>query len=465
MRLRATVCKWFFGVAVLLTAVGCAGDELTPAGVIADADVPVSFSPYLQQAREGGTTRADNEGLAQLKSTGFMVFASHHGADDYSLSGTGAAGTRAFNFMYNENLHWNSTAERWEYSPVKYWPNGTDEPNADGSPSNTATESGQQKVSFFAIAPYFEYKSDHAGYPACITEMTANSEPTASSYVEYTAPLTPDAHTDLMWADALNLYKHKSSGEGYVNGHVQLPFVHALTQIGVTVQARVDESDGYSSDIYPHTVNEWTRVFIERVSIGGLVNEAQLMLTNETTTPRWTTTSTGEVTIDGNGSGTSNATLTESLSNTYMDGSMAANWAGDGTVYYLNRTYADAAEAETAFGELPEGVTAVEQGLYKGGNFWLPPSTLGTVSITYYVVTYDPSLELNTPKYFSIVKNEVSYTPSAALDYNKVYRLRLLLGLTSVKFELLELDEWGEAVILSAIVKDWDVETQEYNVE
>ena len=469
--------KWLVAVAAVLLTVSCAEDEVTQSAATLAA---VDFAPYMQQSRQGNTTRgdrrqqsaspavtrADDAALAELKTTGFSVFASHHGAADYSLTGDG--GTRAFNFMYNERLWWNSAASRWEYSPVKYWPNGTDAPNAADSPSNTATESATQKVSFFAIAPYFEYSSTKEGYPACITDLSANNVQTANSYVEYTSPMKPGVGTDLLWADNVNLYKQKVSGEGYADGRVQMPFVHALTQLGVTVQARVDESDGYNSDAYSDDVDSRTRILIDEVTISGLTNKAKLMLTSGTATPRWEDLTPQTVTIDSVGFATSQSTVAATLSNSYLESTTLKKWAGSEGTYLYNSsgTYATTDAAETAFNALPEGVTSTEQALCsESGNFICPPGTLSGVRITYYVVTFDEHLELNAPQYFSIVKNEVSYTPSVPLEYNKKYRLRLLLGLTSVKFELLELDEWGETVILSAIVKDWDVETQEYDVE
>ena len=465
MRFVTIIRRWLMAIAGLMLTAGCAQEEVTQSADGVGADMAVNFSPYLQQKRQGGSTRADSPGLATLKETGFSVFACHHTDATYSL--TGDMGTRSFNFMYNEQLTWNATEGRWEYSPVKYWPNGTDEANADNSPSNTATEANQTYLSFFAIAPYFEYKSDKSGYPDCITDLTASNVASASSYVTYESPLKPGQGTDLLWAGNVNLYKQKTTGEGYVNGHVQMPFVHALTQLGVTVQARVDESDGYHSDLYSDEVNERTRILIESVTLTNATKSGNLYIANQQMTPRWADFTTEDISIDGSGT---HATVTASLSNTYTDGA-EKKWAGKtGTDYYLynsSGTYTDTEAAATAFAALPEGVTNVEQNLYaEGGNFLMPPSTLNSVVITYYVVTYDEHLELNAPQYFSIVKNEVTYSGGIpALENNKVYRLRLLLGLTSVKFELLELEEWGETVILSAIVKDWDVETKEYDVE
>jgi hypothetical protein len=41
----------------------------------------------------------------------------------------------------------------------------------------------------------------------------------------------------------------------------------------------------------------------------------------------------------------------------------------------------------------------------------------------------------------------------------------MILGLTSAKFEVYELDEQDEWILLSATVKNWDVKTIEANVE
>ena len=89
------------------------------------------------------------------------------------------------------------------------------------------------------------------------------------------------------------------------------------------------------------------------------------------------------------------------------------------------------------------------------------------IRMVYYVITYDPQLKLNTPKYYSIVKNDVTATFSTAFAFeaNKSYKLRLEPGLTTVKFEVVEIDEWGRSIVLDAVVKDWVVETHEYNVE
>ena len=91
-----------------------------------------------------------------------------------------------------------------------------------------------------------------------------------------------------------------------------------------------------------------------------------------------------------------------------------------------------------------------------------------TVKAVYHVITYDPKLTLNSPKFYSIVENDITATMNNSafkFEPNKQYKIVLNLGLTSVKFEVYELDDFGEWILLSAVVKDWDTETKEVNVE
>lgn len=84
----------------------------------------------------------------------FGVFAYQTGTANWSN------GNNTFKpeFMYNQYIQaiWDGTTsfKRWEYDPVKYWPNGIDAANAANDPSKTATEASTQLLSFFAYAPY-----------------------------------------------------------------------------------------------------------------------------------------------------------------------------------------------------------------------------------------------------------------------------------------------------------------------
>ncbi|MBR1485139.1 MAG: hypothetical protein IJ612_05545, partial [Prevotella sp.] len=116
----------------------------------------VRFEPYMGRI----TTRTDDGGsysggtlyTATLKDARFGVFGYNTGSSYY------APDQFEPNFMYNQRVYHDDgdagNAPGWVYSPVKDWPNGTDLANAFNDPSNTASESGTQMLSFFAYAPY-----------------------------------------------------------------------------------------------------------------------------------------------------------------------------------------------------------------------------------------------------------------------------------------------------------------------
>ena len=72
------------------------------------------------------------------------------------------------------------------------------------------------------------------------------------------------------------------------------------------------------------------------------------------------------------------------------------------------------------------------------------PLTDLTFNVSYTVITRDPALVRNDPAGFSIVTNDINRTLSLATPFQggKEYAVRLLLGMTSVKFEA-TVNDWG----------------------
>ena len=107
----------------------------------------ISLSCFVSPMAPRAATRAAVEGettLATMQTSaddGFGVFASYTGMHKYS------AVTVKPDFMYNDHVFWNSTPGVWEYSPLRYWPNG--EGDVDGLTGNVP-----HYVSFFAYAPF-----------------------------------------------------------------------------------------------------------------------------------------------------------------------------------------------------------------------------------------------------------------------------------------------------------------------
>jgi hypothetical protein len=89
--------------------------------------------------------------------------------------------------------------------------------------------------------------------------------------------------------------------------------------------------------------------------------------------------------------------------------------------------------------------------------------------MVYYVITYDQRLTLvnaNRPKFFSIVKNDITATfDTFSFAPNKKYKLLLQPGLTTAKFTVTMVDSWDTPLTLDPEVVDWYTTTTEFNVE
>ena len=178
----------------------------------------VMFGTYLGNAPESRATTMD---LAQLKdpSNGFGVFASYTGQDVFG-------DTQTPNFMYNQNVHWAAENGKWEYAPIKYWPNT---PN--------------DKVSFFAYAPYISIPPEASvtnGFVKTnesvgITELSANTSK-GDPKLKFVMTTDIDKQIDLLYAaPELDLQKQ------LIDEKVQFNFKHALSRIGFKRVAVIDE--------------------------------------------------------------------------------------------------------------------------------------------------------------------------------------------------------------------------------
>ena len=470
---------WTLALAAALTLLaGCTTREFGYDDDPEGGAVAVSFDSYMQrnQATRAQQTGAMDDGT--LRTTGFGVFAVHHldATGTYAYDDVGAS--TGFNFMYNEHLQHNGSA--WAYAPVKYWPNDNADADAD---EGTATGSLQHHyVSFFAYAPY----TDHTAAPPAdgITDMSANSTMSGSAALTYRTSATksfdPETSVDLLWAEQTDLFKTRDTGEGYVSGTVRLPFRHALSKLQIAVKGFFDHTDGgttLSPDPYGNNVDASTRILIESVTMDGspLFTRGDMFLAPRgALQPYWQCSDAYAVTSFGYDSQDINAQLSnynngDGLSGSYWtEGNKRLNTEASHSL--LSTDYATAAEALADVEALPQGVTNSETALTKDPDqYWLLVPTNGyvadggtkrmTVNMVYYVITYDERLTMNTPRYVSIVKNDVSYTFDGAftLEPGKHYKLLLQPGLTTVKFTLSVGEEWDSPIMLNPVVTDWYV--------
>jgi len=505
-------------VAVAALAAACTVSNETDWNV-GRVDVPVQFDTYLSGQAE---TRAGYAGVitdTELKGTwdddanaatvavpvGFGVFAYYTGDAGYGSTATSP------NFMYNQQVAWNDALDdgyitKWAYDPVKYWPNdfstgAVDDQDNDAS-DNPATGSGLYggKVSFFAYAPYVSAVSGTQG----IVDMSGNGY-SGDPYVDYqlggSYRLAKD-NVDLLWGVATaDSYKaiagQSSTTEGMpmkdltkplVNEAVRFKLLHATSMLRVLVVGAFDEVNPGNNE-----VDGETRILVNRVKMEmASPMKARLNLNNTAAnTPRWMqaeeTPSTFSFDL------TKDATEERSGASVHLMNTAIHYW--DGTTAYADLS-APNADTKTYLGTagnfdlLPLGVTKADQNLLNlpagedendYGIMFIPATTTSpvdevyqtlnavNVNINYDVITRDESLVRNTPAGFSIIANDISRTLTLPSPYTfeagKQYTLRMILGLTTVKFEVVAVDEWGTAITLAPMVKEWVTETVEANVE
>ena len=294
--------KFFFSspltaaVLTALTFAACSDSDTIADGnsvnVVNTADNAIQFGTYLgtQNTRaytKGVITNAESGDYA-LRTAKFGVFAYYTGNSDYVIS----TPTDVIpNFMYNQEIQWGSTLStpQWIYSPVKYWPNGTDADNIL-DPSYTATQEESGKVSFFAFAPYTSATNNNYSQstdgekPSAIGSGTTNDEKvkkTANTtsgvaaitandwngnvWVKYLMPnATETEAVDLLWGmNGKSTYNETDGvdpavgaiGTGYninltkqtVDEKVKFLFKHALAKVGGSTATTTTDVDAAST--------------------------------------------------------------------------------------------------------------------------------------------------------------------------------------------------------------------------
>lgn len=460
---------------------------------------PVEFSVTLSNVKPTRATYPNEYAIGGIttdrlkEQLSFGVFTQYAG--NTAWSSYTAKSTTPFNFMWNQLVDWNDGLTAWTYTPVKYWPN-------DNNPADDKGATGSQTHSyldFFAYAPCEQVSelpaTGHDDATADgIVEISANSANVSASYIYYRTslekPFGTDKSIDLLWATRRNCYKYDSDGandDGRVTDQVNLLFKHALTKLDINVRAMVDRTADHTSPAYSTDVNGNTRIFIDNVSITTptYYPEGKLKIASEDDTPVWdyTDISTSKTKfLFGSDIDLSLANVndTKDLDNVkYSLRYAAPNVPTNATIDDDDHDDIDdntgltlVETARAAFDEMEAGVIATEQQMSANYSTFMfcPSAATSDISIraVYHVVTFDPNLTLNNPKFYSNVTNDITASlgnDDFKFEPNKQYKILLNLGITSVKFEVYELDEVGEYILLSAVVKEWDLKTIEADVE
>ena len=412
-------------------------------GTVDSPDKPVNADPsavgFNVYVNRGLQTKAGWGGVLTLddlkdgtKANGFGVFAYYGNGALYNE-------TSKPDFMYDQQVTYNTTNNVWGYSPVKYWPNEFGE---------AASSEAADRLTFFAYAPFADVTPSTGVVTGDATTgiigMSRNIT-AGDPVVMYSSSLTPGAGVDLCWGVAAEAFTSSVDGDnnnvaaGYpflnvikpkTGDHLKFEFNHALAQLNVQIDADINNEVADDGK---------TKIYVRSVTFNGFSMRGSLNLNSNTTDgPIWYDISgTGKlkrepVTVyDGRTDGMEGVSTASDLSE---------KPANLNPVIVQDKPYGDA--------QLSAGVTATAVNLFNGVAdapvMVIPtPGVPVTVTIVYDVETEDTRLTgylSDGVTHGSRVENKITKTITTdqgnmILSAGKKYVVKLHLGLTSVKFD------------------------------
>ena len=464
--------------AALLLLGGCTQSE--PLGEdpvkVQQQDVEITFGSYTASspstAREA-TTRAGATGAIDtetaLQAAGFSVYCYFTEGETWAENTAHLSSENAVekakavipNFMYNQYVRWTAPGGtyRWNYFPVKYWPNDNDP--ADNNSAHGSVTDGHNYLHFFAYAPAVENTllegtytegdktwnfpnkdgdfvnvKDPVNLTSGIIALTHN-EYNGQPKLKYLWTDKASEMVDLLYDAQKDMYKTKASGEGYVNGNVNFQFKHALSKLEIKVQR-----------IYNHTAtadnmgsNEGdTKIFINSLSLTGALKNAGTFNLDDAS---WTGLTNSE----------ESTTITLSGNDFMSPLSGRPTESDDLTMWELDKFTADG----TGVTETAQLLTSSETPL-----MLIPQSITFTPRITYSFVTKDNGLALSTMtdsqgnKYGRILNNITGSNFTIDLNKGTKYTLLIKIGVESVEFEVVGVEEWDFPIRLNVTSSDYE---------
>lgn len=303
--------KLFFFAATALMMAACTSDDLNvkEAQQAVQDNAAVNFDVYTLR----GVTRAGTPGTITTESLktgdhsqdGFGVFAYYTDSKTYDQNAIP-------NFMYNQQVKWDATGEKWTYEPVKYWPNEF---------GDAAKADEVDYVTFFAYAPWTKFqpttgKPDVTGVADAdswqnknIVSVKKNSE-NGDPIVKYVVDTNPATSVDLLWGvnadeegwapldesvtDAQNV-----KGKPFINltkpvtpfdaqgGKIKFNLRHALAKVKFTIDYIADDNTAFPGENYkpteaPNLIDaNQTRIYVRWIEIDGFALKGALNLNNE----------------------------------------------------------------------------------------------------------------------------------------------------------------------------------------
>lgn len=495
--------KVFLFAVAAAALVACSNEELSlpENNLVNSNEAPVTFDVYTQRAMTRGGIAGTNDN-ANIGTRGFGVFAYYTIGEGYDAKATP-------NFMYNQQVKCTdnpvTTASKWTYEPVKYWPNeyGSD-----------AMSDEVDQLSFFAYAPWTEVdpttgnivpkdpdpnattpqeSKDHQQKYNIISvnKNTATGDP----LVKYVVDTDPATSVDLLWGVAA-----ENAGDNYspisaegvaptvkpgvpfinlvkpnnpANDRLQFNLKHALAKLRVTIDY-IDDANTPAGPAAAAINAETTRIFVRSFKMNGLAMKGALNLNNSEGTPgepSWKDfdgvkdLSFDEVTFqdgrkdgkEGETNGAQNNETPQGLNEKIIENYSPAASGTFGAEKNLGvgAMTADVQPAVTLEGKVAKGTVLLFGGKpdTNDGYFYIIPRNEGTspvdVTIAYDVETIDPALagklsdgETRGISIENIITKENIF---GGMDFRAgyVYEIKIHLGMTSVKIDA-TVTEWKD---------------------
>ena len=437
------------GLAALLLLASCSMKEAQDITVEsntgnAESQQAVSFGAYVNR---GVTTKAGPNDAMESTNGYFYNAAGGFGVFAYYTDGALYSESLKPEFMYNTQVHRNSSNTAWEYSPVKYWPNEY---------GINAESDDIDRVSFFAYAPYVLANPTSGAVGDAtygivgLSRNSASGDPT----VKYSVSFDMNKQVDLCWGVSSDVPTTDPSSsfnltEGFpfidvprpgVAEKINFDFKHALAQLNIQIDAVVDALAPSTSNLDGTN----TKIYVRSVSFEGFTTKGTLNLNSTTSSsvgniqPNW---------FDFAGDGrlsTSPVTVFDGR----RDGKegYAGGETNNESPAGLN---ANIIQTSTA----TDGVTESLQNLFNSATpeaslYVIPTGEPMTITIVYDVETQDNKLATflsdgTTPG--SSIENKITKTidfSGATIEAGKKYKVALHLGMTGVNYSA-AVEEWS----------------------
>ena len=443
--------------------------EVTPD----DGKYPIGFTAYADRA----ITRGGQTGLTDItalrKSTGaFGVFAYYTDLKKYDQ-------TYVPNIMYNQKVYDVNAGvgenANWTYTPMAYWPNES---------GSDAQSDDEDKVTFFAYAPYVQHTSaasgsvEDASYG--ITGFSRNTN-AGDPLVKYIANFSTANTVDLCWGVCNDPSWAKIQGgtsqtmttglpwlnvehpQG-VDQKMKFTFKHALAQLNVQIDADVDVTDhtaGTGADVLD---GNSTKIYVRSISFTGIALKGALNLNNTVANQAlWldyagiTDLPYGEsITVkDGRRDGREGAAGAEAVNETPAGLNPAiiqndASHPTTGVTTTYQNLFAPAVAAANPGQPTADEITAA----LTNPVYVIPTGEAMTVTIVYDVETVSPLLNgylSDGVTHGTSIENKITKTiyyngSPLSMESGKKYTLGLHLGMNSVKFDA-SVDSWDNTVV------------------